>query len=147
MNCSNRCTCANDAKCDSIDGTCFCAPGFEGEFCDDICHSWSYGESGSSSCSCNQTNAVSCDHVTGDCNCDRFWTGKVCEEWNCPKGKFGAECEYNCSCVDNGICESRSGKCLCPDGFEGKDCELYIIMIDYIEFLWSVSRNFDNNRL
>ena len=122
-NCANVCQCLNGADCNSFDGTCTCTPGFKGVFCDQTCNSWSYGEACSSTCACNQTTSQSCNHVTGECNCDSYWNGPACGDWICPGGNFGPHCDQNCTCVNEGTCESVSGKCLCPDGFEGKDCE------------------------
>ncbi|XP_078579675.1 uncharacterized protein LOC144863905 [Branchiostoma floridae x Branchiostoma japonicum] len=41
----------------------------------------------------------------------------------CPKGKYGGECEYNCSCPHNATCHTFNGACKCPDGWEGNFCE------------------------
>ncbi|XP_035213248.1 limulus clotting factor C-like isoform X2 [Stegodyphus dumicola] len=40
----------------------------------------------------------------------------------CPDGKFGTWCENVCTCVNGGVCE-RDGKCICSQGYEGRNCE------------------------
>ena len=33
MNCSEKCLCQNNARCDPVNGICTCAPGFMGPLC------------------------------------------------------------------------------------------------------------------
>ncbi|XP_035692855.1 uncharacterized protein LOC118427275 [Branchiostoma floridae] len=41
----------------------------------------------------------------------------------CPEGKFGGQCEQNCSCPDNATCHTLNGACKCPDGRTGQFCD------------------------
>ncbi|XP_066270227.1 uncharacterized protein [Branchiostoma lanceolatum] len=41
----------------------------------------------------------------------------------CPKGKYGGECEFNCTCPQNATCHTFNGACKCPDGWEGEFCD------------------------
>nr|XP_006825149.1 PREDICTED: tyrosine-protein kinase receptor Tie-1-like [Saccoglossus kowalevskii] len=41
----------------------------------------------------------------------------------CPNGKYGDTCLLNCpKCYNGGICNSDTGKCICPPGFTGSQC-------------------------
>ncbi|XP_066267946.1 uncharacterized protein [Branchiostoma lanceolatum] len=40
----------------------------------------------------------------------------------CPEGKYGGQCEHNCSCPDNATCHTLNGACKCPDGSTGQFC-------------------------
>jgi len=45
LNCTKKCACRNDAKCDPIDGTCTCEPGWKGKTCSQrACKLGFYGE-------------------------------------------------------------------------------------------------------
>ncbi|XP_072041076.1 uncharacterized protein [Amphiura filiformis] len=42
----------------------------------------------------------------------------------CPSSKWGPRCTYNCSnCLNGGICDERSGVCVCAPGFIGNNCQ------------------------
>eukprot|EP00058_Branchiostoma_floridae_P007774 XP_002593262.1 hypothetical protein BRAFLDRAFT_87243 [Branchiostoma floridae] len=45
----------------------------------------------------------------------------------CPEGKFGGQCEQNCSCPDNATCHTLNGACKCPDGRTGQFCDAHPI--------------------
>ncbi|XP_038056405.1 receptor-type tyrosine-protein phosphatase T-like [Patiria miniata] len=43
----------------------------------------------------------------------------------CPVNKWGSSCDGNCPvCHNGGMCDDRSGKCLCAPGFTGDFCEI-----------------------
>ena len=43
----------------------------------------------------------------------------------CEKGKWGyPACEQICKCINGGACDEDTGKCICPPGFKGEQCEL-----------------------
>ncbi|XP_070550728.1 angiopoietin-1 receptor-like [Ptychodera flava] len=43
----------------------------------------------------------------------------------CPNGKWGLpDCLFPCpTCYNGGMCNSDTGECICPPGFQGTDCE------------------------
>ncbi|XP_072041264.1 tyrosine-protein kinase receptor Tie-1-like [Amphiura filiformis] len=42
----------------------------------------------------------------------------------CGARKWGNNCEFNCSrCYNGGVCEERSGECVCAPGFSGQRCK------------------------
>lgn len=59
--------------------------------------------------------------VSGDCYCDPGWTGLDCKKV-CPPGKFGIGCNLTCKCLNDTICRSTDGVCLCKPGFYGPTC-------------------------
>ena len=58
-----------------ISGTCTCAPGYMGEFCDKKCPSGKFGSDCLYECSCKPGNTYSCDPATGKCICKSGWNG------------------------------------------------------------------------
>ncbi len=43
----------------------------------------------------------------------------------CPAGRYGAECESECGCPGQAVCDDGiegTGACTCPEGFFGADC-------------------------
>jgi hypothetical protein len=49
----------------------------------------------------------------------------VCYVLGCPVGKYGSNCENNCTCPDNAQdgCEKNSGNCTCILGKTGENCK------------------------
>ncbi|XP_070563322.1 tyrosine-protein kinase receptor Tie-1-like [Ptychodera flava] len=43
----------------------------------------------------------------------------------CPNGKWGLpDCLFSCpTCYNGGMCNSDTGECICPPGFQGSNCE------------------------
>lgn len=41
----------------------------------------------------------------------------------CLPGRFGAGCKHSCRCLNGGDCDRRSGRCLCPAGWTGDQCQ------------------------
>lgn len=41
----------------------------------------------------------------------------------CPKGKFGHKCQFNCTCENNARCDHITGRCRCTAGWTGSNCE------------------------
>lgn len=60
--------------------------------------------------------------------CPRFLNCETCQKGNmdrcetCPINRFGPFCSSVCNCKNGAYCDS-SGKCKCPDNFEGQFCE------------------------
>uniref|UniRef100_A0A7M5X2G3 EGF-like domain-containing protein n=1 Tax=Clytia hemisphaerica TaxID=252671 RepID=A0A7M5X2G3_9CNID len=120
QDCQNECKCQKEAICDSIDGTCTCADGYRGKFCESKCLSGDYGERCQQRCKCK--NGGQCDHVTGKCTCKDGFYNDFCEE--CPDGNYGKNCSMPCLCRNGGDCNKVTGDCDClKPGFHGKFCE------------------------
>ena len=49
----------------------------------------------------------------------------VCYVLGCPVGKYGSNCENNCTCPNNAQdgCEKNSGNCTCVLGKTGENCK------------------------
>ena len=41
---------------------------------------------------------------------------------DCGTGKYGANCNKNCFCKNNGKCSRGSGRCTCQNGYRSYDC-------------------------
>ena len=41
----------------------------------------------------------------------------------CPLGRYGEECERECSCMNGGTCDPITGVCVCLAGWRGALCE------------------------
>lgn len=41
----------------------------------------------------------------------------------CLPGHFGAGCKHSCRCLNGGDCDRHSGRCLCPAGWTGDQCQ------------------------
>ncbi|KJH52427.1 EGF-like domain protein [Dictyocaulus viviparus] len=54
-----------------------------------------------------------------------LWTklyGKMrVSKWR--KGKFGANCNFECACKNGATCDAVNGRCICAAGFTGPTCE------------------------
>lgn len=53
----------NGATCSSETGQCFCAPGWEGQYCDRPCNAESYGLNCGQKCNCK--NGAACNPENG----------------------------------------------------------------------------------
>lgn len=47
----------------------------------------------------------------------------VCVMAECPEGRFGPDCVFQCSCVNNSTCDGVTGACQCEAGYYGHLCE------------------------
>ncbi|PIK49166.1 putative multiple epidermal growth factor-like domains protein 6 [Apostichopus japonicus] len=104
-----------------IDGSCSCAPGYMGTYCDLICPHATFGLQCLTDCFC--LNNASCQHVTGDCHCAPGFTGMTCIN-KCPTGTWGLGCLGTCSCPTDAGCDHITGTCICPPGRRGTMCTL-----------------------
>jgi len=41
---------------------------------------------------------------------------------SCAEGKYGANCSYNCTCMNGATCDPVNGTCTCTQGWTGPDC-------------------------
>jgi hypothetical protein len=97
------CDCKNSAECSHINGTCFCAVGFQGEKCEEICHPGYYGQDCAQKCKCK--NGAMCSPETGQC-LDPY-------DGTYPSDRYGANCSEICRCENDGKCDHVSGECKC----------------------------------
>ncbi|KAI5089137.1 tyrosine-protein kinase receptor Tie-2 precursor [Silurus meridionalis] len=43
---------------------------------------------------------------------------------NCSAGLWGSDCTKQCpACTNGGVCDDKTGECICPPGFKGPTCE------------------------
>jgi len=72
-----------------------------------------------------------CDEKTYQCYCSNGWTGGDCSLMSCPLGMSwfsypiadnSAHLNYEI-CSNMGICNMKTGKCQCRDGFYGEACQ------------------------
>ena len=63
---------------------------------------------------------VSCQSIRGECALIllvRF------PDLACPEGRYGANCEQECTCQNGAQCDAATGACTCALGFQGARCE------------------------
>ena len=75
--CSGKCSCSDNGRCDPVSGQCHCDLGWMGETCEQLCPSGSFGPDCVHSCVCQ--NNGSCDPVSGCCSCLPGFYGQSCE--------------------------------------------------------------------
>lgn len=149
--CSNDSECGN-GKCNHVLKKCICQNGYIGRHCefpfknnecednkDCTGNSRCWGETNQCLCDegyygyrCNlprndlilQTaRDVKCVHGKIDqdfdfCTCDEGWTGTACN-YNASKTCYSGK-----NPCKNGICDYKSGNCICEKGFYGNDCSI-----------------------
>ncbi|XP_033104395.1 multiple epidermal growth factor-like domains protein 10, partial [Anneissia japonica] len=128
--CDVVCSTGNDEACK---GKLFCPPdpfgctcinGYKGDDCNTACANNHYGADCRQVCHCDSGG---CDRKTGDCtsgsSCSIYYTGPACQD--CPLPKWSPpECEMDCPvCYNSGVCDDKSGQCICPAGFKGEYCQ------------------------
>ncbi|XP_067229486.1 tyrosine-protein kinase receptor Tie-1 isoform X3 [Chanodichthys erythropterus] len=58
----------------------------------------------------------------GDSAIFSTWMRLIVRE--CPKNKWGSDCDKDCpECLNGGVCHDKDGDCICPPGFMGMRCE------------------------
>lgn len=141
--------CQNGATCVQLTGAyrCECAPGFKGQFCEDMvspcnpnpCENGECSEVGDSfSCECDSGfTGTLCDEVEGSCSAGSCQNGGTCVDLggsfrcDCVGGYTGTQCEIApgpCDmnpCQNGGTCRDNgdAAECICPFGFSGATCE------------------------
>ncbi|XP_033752804.1 protein draper-like isoform X2 [Pecten maximus] len=76
-----------------------------------------------SECDCDWDNAYGgCREDSGTCFCKPGYIGPRCDS-ECNDGFFGMDCQYECSCKNNSICNKTDGQCPCTmPGWTGMTC-------------------------
>ncbi|KAI3389266.1 hypothetical protein SNEBB_011152 [Seison nebaliae] len=52
-----------------------------------------------------------------------FSLRKNSTEKECDDHHYGNMCQYECNCLNDGICDKVTGRCICPPGIYGEMCE------------------------
>ena len=47
----------------------------------------------------------------------------ICHFIVCRRGFFGQDCQFECTCQNDAICDNVNGKCHCGLGWTGTNCE------------------------
>lgn len=48
----------------------------------------------------------------------------MCVFLGCMDGMWGSDCTKRCpACTNGGVCDDKTGECICPPGFKGPTCE------------------------
>ncbi|CAL1543309.1 unnamed protein product [Lymnaea stagnalis] len=88
--------------------------GFYADYIGHACSNFTYGETCSNACICNQNNSLFCDNLSGVCVCKDGWMGLSCTE-------DVDECQVHSSsfCTSHSNCVNRIGgyECICQIGF------------------------------
>ncbi|XP_064645101.1 protein draper-like [Lineus longissimus] len=143
-NCQKSCNCGN-SSCHMTTGDCECLQGYTGSTCSEKCPTGSFGLGCNQKCThCTSYGGLAgqCDPVNGRCKCKQGFIGYFCER-SCPKGYYGVTCSKKCSTVCPQVekkyfdfklgksvtqyftltCDPSNGKCLCPAGRKGDQCQ------------------------
>jgi len=152
LSCENQCTatCTSNGRCnDGLlgNGSCICTPPFGGEDCSQ-CLPGYYGANCQFQCLPTCTRNGQCnDGLLGDgscSNCTVGFVGDQCDECEDPLA-YGPGCLLVCNPQCQGTCDAGpdgSGRCLCPAGFNGRNCDQSvtasagrIVFASYLVFL------------
>lgn len=130
--------CSNKGACDRKLAMCICEENYEGLACErTICLN---------QCS-NNGECITMKQYAADfgreystpwdatkqvgCVCDLGWRGRDCSQMECPSGPDvlkGHGNEHGRDCSGRGICDYKTGLCLCFQGFYGGACEYQTIL-------------------
>lgn len=131
--------CAGHGTCTSVNysgliaAKCRCVHDYYGVRCDVYC----------TKALCRDREGLfrpQCNEESGACECETspgIWDGPKCEY--CNVSRWGAECNQQCDCNHNGVCDQTSGAChcfrdaangywkglactVCADGYVGSQC-------------------------
>lgn len=42
----------------------------------------------------------------------------------CEVGSYGPNCERECQCMNDGVCQTTTGTCVCRPGYIGANCNI-----------------------
>lgn len=106
----DKCSCSEKCKKGSCkNGKCICKSGYSGYNCDiDICDVLACEEG-------------ECDREKGKCICKTGYTGVKCNEL--PTGGGSCSTSAECGYFDGGICNNKTLKCECYDGWTCPYCD------------------------
>ncbi|XP_030852446.1 tyrosine-protein kinase receptor Tie-2-like [Strongylocentrotus purpuratus] len=125
-------SCYNGGICDDETGQCICAPGFNGETCEQGCGGNRFGRSCEYRCNTSIDDSTACRGIQMclpdpyGCSCAPGFKGLNCTT-ECDQGEFGASCTETCHCV-SGECDIFTGVCTgssteCRHGWAGSSCQ------------------------
>ncbi|XP_038066685.1 receptor-type tyrosine-protein phosphatase F-like [Patiria miniata] len=130
--CQNTCRrCYNGGICDDKTGTCICAPGFNGEYCQQVHGRHVFGQNASHTCSDSTDphndacqGRLFCLPGPYGCSCAAGYTGLDCTQ-ECSEGTYGADCKQTCHCPSGDSCEKDTGECTenCIPPYFGSNCQ------------------------
>ncbi|XP_038066663.1 angiopoietin-1 receptor-like [Patiria miniata] len=130
--CQNTCRrCYNVGICDDKTGTCICAPGFSGEYCQQVHGRHVFGQNASHTCSDSTDphndacrGRLFCLPDPYGCSCAAGYMGLDCMQ-ECTEGKYGADCKQTCHCSSGDSCEKDTGECTgnCVPPYFGSNCQ------------------------
>ncbi|XP_038068801.1 angiopoietin-1 receptor-like [Patiria miniata] len=125
--CQNTCRrCYNGGICDDKTGTCICAPGFSGEYCQQVHGRHAFGQNPSHICSSTDVcrGRLFCSPDPYGCSCAAGYMGLDCMQ-DCTEGKYGADCKQTCHCPSGDSCEKDTGECTgyCTPPYFGSNCQ------------------------
>ncbi|XP_038066691.1 receptor-type tyrosine-protein phosphatase mu-like [Patiria miniata] len=130
--CQNTCRrCYNGGICDDKTGTCICAPGFSGEYCQQVHGRHVFGQNASHTCSDSTDphndacrGRMFCLPDPYGCSCAAGYMGLDCMQ-ECAEGKYGADCKQTCHCPSGDSCEKDTGECNgnCIPPYFGSNCQ------------------------
>ncbi|KAH9509894.1 hypothetical protein Btru_045538 [Bulinus truncatus] len=126
-NCTEKCNCTRETTvtCEKWQGSCICAPNFEGSSCEKLIdHCLLYSACGPNSECINTMTSYECKCHEGYKN--NPYNPNICEA--CTGLTFGTECNSTCSChaENTQFCDNVSGNCTCKSGFQSASCDVDI---------------------
>ncbi|XP_038075767.1 tyrosine-protein kinase receptor Tie-1-like isoform X2 [Patiria miniata] len=126
--CLNTCRrCYNGGICDDKTGTCICAPGFSGDYCQVFGRNV-FGQNAIYRCSDDCRGRLFCLRDPYGCSCAAGFAGPDCTQ-DCPEGTFGADCKQTCHCAPGDTCSKDTGECsngVCASSYLGTNCQCSI---------------------
>ncbi|CUG92578.1 GPI-anchored surface protein, putative [Bodo saltans] len=105
---NGACSATFSAAANATVATCACNVNYYGPYCQTLC----------TVALCKISNASllrpQCNTNTGTCECETspgIWVGSTCSV--CAVSRWGTECNQQCFCNGNGVCDDTNGQCRC----------------------------------